>query len=88
MSKRADQHRVRRKVRDRSLVLSACGFVLFLPPLASASLLEGALAGIPIPVIYLFSIWISLIVGAGMLSASLLADGEEELPGDAGAGPG
>ncbi len=71
MADRANQHLIRRKTRDRSIALLIAGAVLLTPPLAGISLIDGSLAGVPIPLIYVFAVWILLIVGAGLLSRPL-----------------
>lgn len=71
MPDRANQHLIRRKTRDRSIALLIAGAVLLTPPLAGVSLIDGSLGGVPIPLIYVFAVWILLIVGASLLSRPL-----------------
>ena len=66
----------RRKVRDRSVALLILGILLLLPPIAAVSLLDRNIGGIPIPVLYVFVVWICLIVGGAIL-AYPLRDGDE-----------
>ena len=64
MPDREQTQRLQRKVRDRSVVLLIVGAVLLLPPVGSISLIEGSLAGLPIPVVYVFAVWALLIAAA------------------------
>lgn len=63
------------RARDRSIVVVLCGAVALLPPIVSISLIDLNLFGIPLPVVYVFSVWIALIVGAAILSRSM-AEGD------------
>lgn len=60
-----------RKARDRSIALVLIGAILLLPPIAGISLIDGRVAGLPIPLLYLFSVWLALIVGAWRLSHAM-----------------
>jgi len=51
--------------------LLIAGAVLLTPPLAGVSLIDGSLGGVPIPLIYVFAVWVLLIVGASLLSRPL-----------------
>ncbi|MEL6965181.1 MAG: hypothetical protein AAFO01_20700 [Pseudomonadota bacterium] len=73
---RAELQLLRRKVRDRSIALALVGTVLLMPPVVGASLVDGSIAGIPAPFLYVFVVWIGLIVGAAILARPLL-DTEE-----------
>lgn len=63
---------LRRKVRDRSIVLVLVGTVLLLPPVAGISLTDGSIGGIPAPLLYVFAVWAGLIAGAAALARTLL----------------
>lgn len=60
-------------------MLLIVGAVLLLPPVGSISLLGGGLAGLPIPVVYVFAVWGLLIVAAAVLARSLGADTEGDV---------
>lgn len=72
MADRANLHLIRRKTRDRSIALLIAGAVLLTPPLAGISLIDGNIGGVPIPLLYIFAVWIMLITGAGLLSRPLI----------------
>lgn len=59
------------KVRDRALMLPLLGLVFLVPPVADIFRMEVRLAGIPLTVVYLFTIWALLIIGAKVLSRDL-----------------
>ena len=71
MDDRAEQHRRRRKTRDRSLVLLLCGILLLMPPLASAFHVDGRVLGLPATLVYLFVVWALLILAAARLAPRL-----------------
>ena len=71
----------RRKVRDRSIALLLLGIVALMPPMAGISVTGGEFAGIPVPVLYVFGIWLALIVGAAILARPLL-DSDESVSSD------
>ena len=72
MNRETDPQSTRRKVRDRSIVLVLVGIA----SLIGASLIDGTIAGVPIPLFYIFAIWALLIAGAFSL-ASPLQNSEE-----------
>ena len=76
---RGNQERSQRKLRDRSLVLAIVGTVLLIPPVADIFLINGKLFGLPIPLLYVFIVWIGLIVAAARL-ARPLRDGDDPGP--------
>ena len=59
------------KLRDRSFALVVFGVALLLPPIAGLSLIEAKVFGLPFPVIYAFSVWALLIIGAALLARPL-----------------
>jgi len=65
-----------RRARDRSLALLVTGIVLLMPPIAGVALVESRVAGIPMPILYVFLVWIGLIIGAARLSSKLSRDAE------------
>ena len=74
-----------RKARDRSLALVFAGVLLLLPPIAGISLIDASVAGIPVPILYVFAVWMALIAAAAFLSGNLRASDEEghgTTPGD------
>lgn len=42
-----------------------------MPPIAGISLIDGRIAGLPVPLLYLFTVWLVLIVWAWRLSRAL-----------------
>ena len=60
-----------RKTRDRAAILLLIGVVLFLPPFARAAMMDTQFAGIPLPVFYVFAVWIGLIAGAALIAGPL-----------------
>ena len=61
----------RRKVRDMSIALVVAGTALFMPPLIGVSLVDGKVAGIPIPIVYVSVVWAALIAAAAVLARPL-----------------
>ena len=61
----------RRTAPDRSIALLLVGTVLLLPPLATIFLIDGMLAGVPIPFLYILIVWALLIVGGAILARPL-----------------
>ena len=71
MTAPADPGQARRKARDRSIALLLVGVVLLMPPLIGVSLVDGTVAGVPIPLLYVFAVWAALIGGAAVLARPL-----------------
>lgn len=71
MSKRPAVPYPQRKVRDRSIALLIAGATLVLPPVGIIALVDGKIAGIPVAVVYIFTVWALLIVGAMRLARPL-----------------
>ena len=71
MSERSKPHNLGRKARDQSMVLLLIGTVLLMPPVAGVFLLDGAVGPIPVPLFYVFTVWIVLIVGTAVLARKL-----------------
>ncbi len=61
----------RRTAPDRSIALLLVGTVLLLPPLATIFLIDGTLAGVPIPLLYILIVWGLLIAGGAVLARPL-----------------
>ena len=61
----------RRKVRDRSIVHLLTGIVLLLPPIVGVAHVDAKLAGVPVPLLYVFGVWTALIVVALLLAGPL-----------------
>lgn len=59
------------KARDRSIALVVVGIVLLMPPLVGVSLVDGSIAGMPIPLVYVFVVWVGLIAAAAALARPL-----------------
>lgn len=60
-----------RKRRDRAAVLTIVGTILLMPPIAGAMESELRLFGVPLAVVYVFSVWAALIVGTALLAPRL-----------------
>ena len=71
MDSRTRQQRHRLKTRDRSIALLILTVVMFFPPVGMVSLIEVNLGGIPMPVAYLFAVWILAIIAALLLADPL-----------------
>ncbi|MBO6782576.1 MAG: hypothetical protein JJ899_04775 [Alphaproteobacteria bacterium] len=69
-----------RKAHDRSLALTLAGIVFLMPPVAAVFLVEGTLAGIPLPLAAVFAVWIFLVAGAYLLRPALQAAHDLENP--------
>ena len=67
----AEHGLARRKARDRSIALVVAGTALLMPPLAGVSLVDGTIAGMPIPLVYVSVVWAGLIVGAAAIARPL-----------------
>lgn len=61
----------RRKVRDRSIALVVAGTALLMPPLVGVSLIDGTIAGMPVPLVYVSVVWAALIAVAAALARPL-----------------
>ena len=84
MDDRAKQHRQRHRSHDRATILLIIGVLLLMPPLAGIFNLESRIAGIPLTLVYLFSVWAVLIVGTALLSRRLgRGDGDDDGDGEA-----
>lgn len=79
--RRADESVARQKACDGAAVLPLAGVVLMMPPVASGFAVEGAVLGVPVAVLYVFTVWAGLILGAFALSRRLVA--EQPAPGSA-----
>ena len=71
MTDRAKEQLARRTARDRSIALVLVGTLLLLPPFAGIFLVDGKIAGVPIPLAYILTVWALLIAGAALLSSTL-----------------
>lgn len=63
-----------RKLEHAALFLVLFGVMLFLPPLALVFNFPARIFGLPYEVVYLFTAWLALIVGAAWLSRHLPRD--------------
>lgn len=59
------------RARDRSIALVILGTILLTPPLGRIFQIDAKLWGMPAVLIYLFTVWILLILGARALSGPL-----------------
>jgi hypothetical protein len=62
---------VGRKARDKSFALLLIGAATLLPPIAGVALIDEKILGLPIPLLYIFSVWAVLIIGAASLARPL-----------------
>ena len=73
-----------RQARDRAMILPIVGLALLLPPFATIFAIDLKIAGIPLTVLYLFTVWAALIAGAALLARPLSqaesSDGNSESP--------
>lgn len=77
MADRAGEERRDRRTRDRSLVLLILGLVLLMPPIAGVFHIEARLFGVPVTLLYLFTVWGALILLARRISLAVSADGAD-----------
>ena len=61
----------RRKAHDRSIALVLAGTALLMPPLIGVSLVDGKIAGMPVPLVYVSVVWVALIAVAALLARPL-----------------
>lgn len=66
----------RRRRQDAALVLPIFGVVLLVSPVFGIFTKDITIAGIPLPILYVFSVWITLILLAKRMSR-LLTKGDE-----------
>ena len=59
------------KARDRSIALVVVGIALLMPPLVGVSLVDGSIVGVPVPLVYVFVVWVTLIAAAAALARVL-----------------
>ena len=71
MTDSAELGLARRKARDRSIALVVAGTALLMPPLAGVSLVDGTIAGMPIPLVYVSVVWAGLIAVAAAIARPL-----------------
>jgi len=71
MTNSADRQLSRRKVRDRSVALLLIGIACLMPPIAGIALIDEDIGGLPVPMLYLFTVWALLILGAALLARPL-----------------
>ncbi|MCW2306121.1 hypothetical protein [Rhodobium gokarnense] len=68
MSDHTEVQFLHRQTRDRAIVLVIVGVAVLMPPIIGMSLIPHKIAGIPVPLLYVFSVWICLIAGAFLLA--------------------
>lgn len=66
----------RRKAREQAIALLAIGLFALLPPLAGLFELDRRIFGLPFTLVYLFTVWAALIVGAAVVARRLQDDDE------------
>jgi len=67
----ADLQLARRKIRDRSVALLLLGIVLLMPPMVRIAQIDVTVFGLPFALVYLFSVWALLVIGAAFLARPL-----------------
>lgn len=72
------------RFRDRAAALVLLGTLLLMPPAIGVSLIDVKPSGIPFPLIYIFTVWIVLIVGALKLAKPLADSDQASDPGGRG----
>lgn len=82
MTERRESRVTGRKIRDRSIALVLVGTILLLPPVAGISHVDSKIGGIPVSLLYVFTVWAFLIAGAAALSRALLDSQSAAPPGD------
>lgn len=71
MSRIQDPDLSLRKFRDAALVLPFAGAFLLMPPFIRTFVMDGDVAGIPVIIVYLFSVWFVLILCAWRFAGPL-----------------
>lgn len=64
-----------RRARDRSMAILLVGIAMVMPPFAQVVLVDASLFGLPIPLLYIFTVWAALIFGAAVMAGPLSAAG-------------
>lgn len=67
MPKKSDRSLRHRKIRDRALILPVIGLFLLTPPVAGIFEIHADIAGVPVILVYVFSVWAGLIAVAAIL---------------------
>ena len=62
--RRADSSLSARKLRESAILVPVVGLVALMPPVAGIFALPGKVLGVPLPVAYVFLVWIALILAA------------------------
>lgn len=75
-----------RKLENIAVALPVFGIAMILPPIVGVFTSEARILGVPVIVIYLFSMWVLFIFGTYMLSrrlrANTVSDAEEPSDSD------
>jgi hypothetical protein len=66
-----DPDLARRKFNDAGLVLPIAGTFLLMPPFIRVFVTDSFISGIPVIIVYLFSVWFALILVAWWLAGPL-----------------
>lgn len=61
----------RQRFEKIALALPIVGMILFLPPVTKIFDLDNQIASIPLPVVYLFLVWLALIASARLVAGRL-----------------
>ncbi|MGH8746034.1 MAG: hypothetical protein ACREUK_06040 [Burkholderiales bacterium] len=59
------------RARDAARALPLIGMFLLLPPVIGSFAAPVAVAGVPLVVLYLFSVWLALVLAAALLARAL-----------------
>lgn len=66
------------KLTSAALFFGIMGTMLFLPPLVLLFNVETRFLGVPAEVIYLFTVWLSLVIGAAWFANRMPHEGDEK----------
>ena len=69
-----------RRLREGAFMLPIVGFFLLTPPFINVFAIDGTFFGIPIIVVYIFSIWTVLIIIARQLARRLMPPRQVDKP--------
>lgn len=85
MNDRTGQYLTSRRVREQSIILLLLALTLLVSPMAGIFQIDAKVGGVPVTLIYLLTVWATLILGAAYLSRRLR--NSEEAKDQTGTGP-
>ena len=68
------------RLRDLAVLLPFVGLILLMPPVIGLFSFTSSVAGIPLPVLYLFGTWALLIAAAALMASRLRSPDEDDVP--------